>query len=115
MTQPIKPCPHCGAQPSFGQCGETSHWIECWECDGNTYLSHEDAKEAWNTRSSEAFIRAEISKLEVDERLHQPRANVFVNAPLAMVQVTIEGTLNGLYTALGELCPSDRYFGGNQS
>ncbi len=61
MTQPIKPCPHCGNQPSIARCGDT-HWIECLECTENTYLSHADAVNAWNTRSLGTLTEKEFAQ-----------------------------------------------------
>lgn len=51
-------------------------------------------------------IKARIKILEDDERHNYEPANVFTNAPLAIIQTSINSELNGLYFALGEVPPS---------
>lgn len=45
-------------------------------------------------------IRDEIEKLKKDDRIQGSPANVFVNAPLALIQMGIKGQIDGLQTAL---------------
>ena len=42
------------------------------------------------------LIKSEISILEEDERLKLKPANVFSNAPLALIQTSLEARLNAL-------------------
>jgi hypothetical protein len=53
------------------------------------------------TRTAEA-IKAEIAKIEADKRLHYPSANVQINAPLALIQLTLETRRDALRWVLGE-------------
>ena len=55
---------------------------------------------------SEKEIQARINELEADERVHYPSANVFVNAPLALIQVELRTELSALYWMLGKPCPN---------
>lgn len=55
---------------------------------------------------TEAEIRARINELESDERHGYEPASVFANAPLAIIQTSINAELTGLYFALGEVPPS---------
>lgn len=45
-------------------------------------------------------IREEIEKLKNDDRIQGSPANVFSNAPLALIQMGIKGQIDGLQTAL---------------
>lgn len=45
-------------------------------------------------------IREEIEELKKDDRIQGSPANVFVNAPLALIQMGIKGQIDGLQTAL---------------
>ncbi len=45
-------------------------------------------------------IREEIEKLKNDDRIQGSPANVFSNAPLALIQMGINGQIDGLQTAL---------------
>lgn len=45
-------------------------------------------------------IREEIEKLKKDDRIQGSPANVFSNAPLALIQMGIKGQIDGLQTAL---------------
>ena len=45
-------------------------------------------------------IREEIEKLKKDDLIQGSPANVFVNAPLALIQMGIKGQIDGLQTAL---------------
>lgn len=45
-------------------------------------------------------IREEIEKLKKDDHIQGSPANVFVNAPLALIQMGIKGQIDGLQTAL---------------
>jgi len=45
---------------------------------------------------TEEEIKAKIAELEADERHNYPPANVNVNAPLALIQVDIDGKLSAL-------------------
>lgn len=45
-------------------------------------------------------IREEIEKLKKDDRIQGSPANVITNAPLALIQMWIEGQIDGLQTAL---------------
>lgn len=45
-------------------------------------------------------IREEIEKLKNDDRIQGSPANVFINAPLALIQMGIKGQIDGLQTAL---------------
>ncbi|MCZ2798994.1 hypothetical protein [Vibrio alginolyticus] len=57
---------------------------------------------------TEDQIRARIKELEADERHSYAPANVFSNAPLAIIQTSITSELNGLYFALGEVPPNQQ-------
>ena len=43
---------------------------------------------------NEDEIKAKIEQLESDERLNGPRASIFSNAPLAMIQLGLESQIN---------------------
>ena len=45
-------------------------------------------------------IREEIEDLKKDDRIQGSPANVFSNAPLALIQMGIKGQIDGLQTAL---------------
>lgn len=45
-------------------------------------------------------ITEEIEKLKKDDRIQGSPANVFSNAPLALIQMGIKGQIDGLQTAL---------------
>ena len=45
-------------------------------------------------------IREEIEELKKDDRIQGSPANVFINAPLALIQMGIKGQIDGLQTAL---------------
>lgn len=45
-------------------------------------------------------IREEIEKLKKDDRIQGSPANVFINAPLALIQMGIKGQIDGLQMAL---------------
>ena len=45
-------------------------------------------------------IREEIEELKKDDRIQGSSANVITNAPLALIQMWIEGQIDGLQTAL---------------
>ena len=45
-------------------------------------------------------IREEIEELKKDDRIQGSPANVFSNAPLALIQMGIKGQIDGLQTAL---------------
>ena len=45
-------------------------------------------------------IREEIEELKKDDRIQGSPANVFINAPLALIQMGIDGQIDGLQTAL---------------
>lgn len=47
-------------------------------------------------------IEALIEQIEADERLHYPRANVFINAPLALIQVELESQVRILKFILND-------------
>jgi hypothetical protein len=53
-----------------------------------------------------AFAEARIAEIEADERHHYPRANVQVNAPLALEQVRMSATQEAFRKILA-LCPED--------
>ncbi len=57
---------------------------------------------------TEEEIRARIKELESDERHSYKPANVFSNAPLALIQTSINSELSGLYFALGEPKPANK-------
>ncbi len=42
------------------------------------------------------FLEVEIAEIESDERHHYPSANVFSNAPLALIQLDMSSRLNTL-------------------
>lgn len=42
---------------------------------------------------SKQEIEAELARIKADERLGYPAADVFVNAPLALIQVNLESTV----------------------
>lgn len=48
-----------------------------------------------------AEIEAMIAKIESDERYRYPPADVFSNAPLALIQVELKATVDALRWALG--------------
>ncbi len=50
---------------------------------------------------TEAEIRARLAKIDADERYHYPPADTDVNAPLALVQVSMAATANALAWVLG--------------
>ena len=62
--------------------------------------SGEDAPKQIDTMKLRDKIREEIEKLEKDDRIQGSPANVFVNAPLALIQRGIKGQIDGLQTAL---------------
>jgi hypothetical protein len=47
-------------------------------------------------------IEDRIKEIQSDERISYPTANVFVNAPLALIQTGLESTLATLKLVLGE-------------
>ena len=57
---------------------------------------------------TEGEIRARIKELESDERHSYKPADVFSNAPLALIQTSINSELSGLYFALGEQKPANK-------
>lgn len=46
-------------------------------------------------------IKQEIEKIDSDDRYHYPPADVFVNAPLALIQVQMEARVRALSDVLG--------------
>lgn len=52
-------------------------------------------------------IEAMISKVESDERYNYPPADVFSNAPLALIQVEMKATVDTLKWMLGGPHPLD--------
>ncbi len=96
MTQPIKPCPHCGNQPSIARCGDT-HWIECLECTENTYLSHADAVNAWNTRSLGTLTEKEFAQCKEWLVIHQLETPEFIQALLQLKKELREDGMLGSY------------------
>lgn len=50
-------------------------------------------------------VQGLIAELEKDNRLHYRAANVFANAPLAMIQANLTSQLDVLYTLLGARRP----------
>ena len=51
---------------------------------------------------TKAEIEKRIAELKADERLGYPPANVFVNAPLALIQVALKNELMALSWVLKE-------------
>lgn len=50
---------------------------------------------------SESELLQELAKLRTDERVSYPTANVVINAPLALVQITLETRIHALEWVLG--------------
>lgn len=50
-----------------------------------------------------AEIHAAIAAIEADERMGYEPANVFINAPLALIQTEGEAAVRALKWALGEI------------
>ncbi len=53
----------------------------------------------------ESKIRQKIAELEQDKRIYYKPANVFANAPLALIQTDLIAQLCTLYWVLGEEVP----------
>ena len=66
----LNPCPFCGSEAKIEGAHSRGFYIECSGCQKQTRLSAypEDAMKAWNTRASEAAIRAQV--------IEEVRANV---------------------------------------
>jgi hypothetical protein len=62
------------------------------------WQAHSDGQDS--LRKTKKIID-KIKELEQDERLSYPPADVFSNAPLALVQATIKAQLDAYYFALG--------------
>ena len=58
----LNPCPFCGSEAKIEGAHSRGFYIECSGCQKQTRLSAypEDAMKAWNTRASEAAIRAQV-------------------------------------------------------
>lgn len=56
-------------------------------------------------KPTEKQIRARIAEIDYDERYHYPPALVQVNAPLALIQVSMQATASALAWVLGEKPP----------
>ena len=54
-------------------------------------------------------IRRELEKVEADERINYPAAAVQINAPLALIQLSLTTKANTLRWALG--IPTRQYYG----
>ena len=67
-------------------------------CDG---MRRARRAEGWEVRT-EAEIRARIADISSDERMSYKPANVFVNAPLALIQVEGESVRSALEWVLGQ-------------
>lgn len=50
---------------------------------------------------SEKQIKAEIKKLESDDRYKAPTATIQINAPLALIQLELESKVQALKWVLG--------------
>ena len=50
---------------------------------------------------TEAQLLAELEELKKDERNYYPRATVFANAPLALIQIGLSTKINTLESVLG--------------
>lgn len=46
-----------------------------------------------NFKELEKFIKDEIAEIENDERYHYASASVFINAPLALIQMQMDGLM----------------------
>jgi hypothetical protein len=53
-------------------------------------------------RPTDDEIRSEIKKIEADERFHYEPANVEINAPLALEQVSMKARRRALRWVLGD-------------
>ncbi len=62
---------------------------------GNVQIALPDMK-------SRQEIEAKIAELESDERVGYPAANMFSNAPLALIQVELKAQIDALKWVLGE-------------
>lgn len=53
-------------------------------------------------RRSTKEIQAEIDNIKTDDRLYYPAANILVNAPLALIQLSVQSRLNALEWSMGQ-------------
>ena len=58
-----------------------------------------------SARPTDVEIRARIADIDADERYHYPPAQVQINAPLALIQVSMGSEARALAWALGEKPP----------
>lgn len=83
----------------------SSHRIPRPDHDATTHRNGQDCTDECFGMRPEAEIRARLADLMEDERLHYKRANVLVNAPLALIQVEGHAEAWTLAWVLGEPAP----------
>jgi hypothetical protein len=62
--------------------------------------SNMETEQGWHLKTREDVLK-ELKKINSDERFHYDPANVFSNAPLALIQVNLEAIFNSLCWVLG--------------
>jgi hypothetical protein len=60
------------------------------------------------TMKTKPAIEAELTRIKTDERLGYPAADVFVNAPLALIQVNLASTVKAYQWVLEGVSAVDR-------
>ena len=51
----------------------------------------------------EKFVKGEIAEIEADERYHYEPADVFSNAPLALIQMQMDGSIHAYKSMLEKI------------
>lgn len=61
------------------------------------------AEEEETISELEKFVKGEIAEIEADERYHYEPADVFSNAPLALIQMRMDGSIHAYKSMLEKI------------
>lgn len=61
------------------------------------------AEEEETISELEKFVKGEIAEIEADERYHYEPADVFSNAPLALIQMQMDGSIHAYKSMLEKI------------